>query len=219
MKWFLYVLLMIILFITGAIIFFRTYEIQIGSVADWVSSIANLIMAGSALYAAINAQKWITAKANNRGFEYAEDILNDIDELFNNCDKCLQSSLIIYLRLNDLLFNQSTEKEKLGIFNEEFRLTLFSVRNGIFSLKNKITRIERWNIKIIDVTIINDIMASLTDFSEKCEFTSEYVAKFLANEVLDEDFKVVFNSTRESHNRLKKSYELISKNKFESIFN
>ncbi|MEX2941377.1 hypothetical protein [Serratia fonticola] len=43
---------------------------EIGSLTDWIIAFANTVMAGAAMYAAINAENWLTAKKNDYAIKH-----------------------------------------------------------------------------------------------------------------------------------------------------
>ncbi|EFH9671944.1 hypothetical protein GTP88_26315, partial [Escherichia coli] len=66
-----------------------------GSVSDWFSSIANIIMAGAALYAAWNAKNWFQTKIK-------ENALNQVTKFWTNCDLFSLEMLKTYENVRNL---------------------------------------------------------------------------------------------------------------------
>ncbi|HFR2015540.1 TPA: hypothetical protein ACHXN0_004253, partial [Shigella sonnei] len=73
------VLLVVVILVLIKSLFVGSEGFEWGSVSDWVSSIANLIMAGAALYAAWNAKNWFQTKIK-------ENALNQVTKFWTNCD-------------------------------------------------------------------------------------------------------------------------------------
>ena len=49
---------------------------------DVTGSIADLVMAGVAVYAAANANQWFSQRSHTKGFDKAEQLLADIDDQY-----------------------------------------------------------------------------------------------------------------------------------------
>lgn len=73
------VLLCVAILVLVKVLFHGGSQLEWGSISDWVSSIANLIMAGAALYAAWNAKNWFQTKIK-------ENALNQVTKFWTNCD-------------------------------------------------------------------------------------------------------------------------------------
>ncbi|POE24984.1 hypothetical protein BV923_00740 [Pectobacterium odoriferum] len=93
-RWTIVVLLTPISILALGVIYnsFRLSQFEWGSVSDWVSSTANVVMAGAALYAAWNAKDWLSPGLRNKGFNLAVELRNKIPPMlrgivnYNNID-------------------------------------------------------------------------------------------------------------------------------------
>ncbi|HGH4750337.1 TPA: hypothetical protein ACJIXE_004259 [Serratia marcescens] len=52
---------------------------ELGSLTDWISAGANILMAGAAVYAAFNAKDWIKDKHNSAGYDHVAKLMADYD--------------------------------------------------------------------------------------------------------------------------------------------
>ncbi|POD96415.1 hypothetical protein [Pectobacterium odoriferum] len=85
-KWIILVLLTPISIFTLGVIYnsFILSQFEWGSVSDWVSSTANVVMAGAALYAALSAKDWFTQRIKEDGYKAAYTFINhDIPDIYN----------------------------------------------------------------------------------------------------------------------------------------
>lgn len=95
-----------------------------GSVTDWISAACNIAMAGAAVYAAVNAQNWISPKIQHEGFKQASICMAEMIQL-----RILQQHLLASYRLiikpennvtsNDLLDNFKRHNELWQEFSKK----------------------------------------------------------------------------------------------------
>lgn len=121
-----------------------------GSVSDWVSSIANLIMAGAALYAAWNAKNWFQTKIK-------ENALNHVTKFWTNCDIFSLEMLKTYENVRDL---NNTEPE---CEPQNFSHLVTTEKKVIDQLQIKLTALEKelqsltfWQVSPKDDTIFKN---------------------------------------------------------------
>ena len=129
-------------------------DFEWGSVSDWVSSIANLIMAGAALYAAWNAKNWFQTKIK-------ENALNQVTKFWTNCDLFSLEMLKTYENVHYLNNTEpeaepknyahliKTEREAIDQLN--FKLAL---------LKNELQSLTFWKVSPKDKTIFDNYFFS-----------------------------------------------------------
>ncbi|MEB8025581.1 MULTISPECIES: hypothetical protein [Enterobacter cloacae complex] len=134
-----------------------------GSVSDWVSSIANFIMAVAALYAAWNAKQWFSQRSHTMGFDKAEEILSITDNLYNTTYKTIEDINSVFNYLNDLDSGlKKADPKKAG----EFEISENKHReyiSKIDSLVIELELMERWSIKVENKDIILAVTKSLRD--------------------------------------------------------
>ncbi|EKS6938185.1 hypothetical protein OSG45_000868 [Enterobacter roggenkampii] len=174
-----------------------------GSVSDWVSSIANLIMAGAALYAAWNAKNWFQTKIK-------ENALNQVTKFWTNCDIFSLEMLKTYENVRnlnntdpdyqpkDFAYLVRTEKEVI----DQLQIKLTALRNELQSL-------AFWKVSPKDATIFINYFSSnemalstlrdaisfdIKDISERFHYNMNY------GKLLVDTFKGLINT----HETLKK---------------
>lgn len=125
-----------------------------GSVSDWFSSTANLIMAGAALYAAWNAKNWFQTKIK-------ENALNQVTKFWANCDLFSLEILKTYENVRilnntdpdyepkDFVFLVSTEREVID------RLLM-----KLMILENELQSLAFWKVSPKDESIFDDYFCS-----------------------------------------------------------
>lgn len=69
------------------------------SIADWVSSTANVVMAGAALYAAFSAKDWFKQKTHSLGFEKAEILLIQLDTIYASISDDMDKMSLYHLNI------------------------------------------------------------------------------------------------------------------------
>nr|WP_159465810.1 hypothetical protein [Scandinavium goeteborgense] len=120
-----------------------------GSVSDWISVLCNIVMAGAALYAAINAKDWLSEKTRTLGLEKAESLLNEMDSVSPVHDSFINvlAEADLYYRSN--FFENQADKAKVIISLDELRI---SIENNKLKLEDVMLRfhsLKRWDVKIL----------------------------------------------------------------------
>lgn len=174
-----------------------------GSVSDWVSSIANLIMAGAALYAAWNAKNWFQTKIK-------ENALNQVTKFWTNCDLFSLEILKTYENVR-ILNNSEPDAEQKNfphLINTE-REAIDKLNFKLASLKNELHSLTFWKVSPKDKTIFDNYFFSnqialgtlrdaigfdIYDIHDRYHFNVSY-GKVLAD---------TFNGIIETHETLKK---------------
>ncbi|WP_313128792.1 hypothetical protein [Pseudescherichia vulneris] len=125
-----------------------------GSVTDWFSAIADLLMAGAAIYAAWNAKDWFKTKIK-------ENALNKVTLFLNNCDVFSMDMRNLYLRVSDLNNtdpdSQPNDFAKL-IFKQ--RETIDEMQIKLISLKTELKSLIFWNVEPRDEKIFKEYFSS-----------------------------------------------------------
>ncbi|MCM7830423.1 hypothetical protein ACHHY8_22650 [Enterobacter cloacae complex sp. 2024EL-00215] len=134
-----------------------------GSVSDWFSSIANLIMAGAALYAAWNAKQWFSQRSHTTGFDKAEEILAVTDHLYNTTYKTIEDIYQVVNYLKELNSGLKKPDQKKA---DEFEISENKHREYISKIDNLVIELElmeRWSIQVENKDIILAVTKSLRD--------------------------------------------------------
>ncbi|UAK18530.1 hypothetical protein [Kluyvera sp. CRP] len=175
-----------------------------GSVSDWCGSIANLLMAGAAIYTAWKANNWFTIKIK-------ENALNQVTTFWTNCDAFSLDMLNAYSNVHRL---NNTEPETES---KNFAHLIFTQREDIDLLKIKLSALENqfqsltfWNVSPKDETIFRNyfrtnctaldtfkdaINFDVNDISERYEYNINF-GRTLAN---------TYRSLLKTHEALKKN--------------
>ena len=197
------VLLWVTILVLVKVLFHGDNKLEWGSISDWVSSIANLIMAGAALYAAWNARNWFQTKIK-------ENALNQVTKFWTNCDLFSLEMLKTYENVRNLNntdpyfepkdFAYLVRTEKEVIDQLQIKLT---------SLKNELQSLTFWKVSPKDATIFKNYFLSnqmalstlkeainfdINDISERYHYNMNY------GKVLVDTFKGLIDT----HETLKK---------------
>ncbi|MEQ9995625.1 hypothetical protein [Pectobacterium versatile] len=127
------------------------------SIADWVSSTANVCMAGAALYAAFHAKDWFSRRISENSFNIANDIIQRIEDLKIKTQpdlwKARQSVHGFRNKSSDSIYNSL-----------DFYISHSNDLENIRSINRKIARIKTLGIIIINENLLNDALSSLVKF-------------------------------------------------------
>ncbi|MER5126974.1 hypothetical protein [Serratia marcescens] len=99
--------------------------------ANWAAAIANILMAFSAVYAAINAKNWIKDKHNSAGYEHVTKLMADYDISFLETHR-LYFLMLDLVRTNEI-FNSVKTRMNNNIYN-------------IMSLQDRLQSCSRFSI-------------------------------------------------------------------------
>ncbi|MEI7342238.1 hypothetical protein WCT87_12220 [Pectobacterium brasiliense] len=145
------VLLIVTVAVLVAVLGFYTTggKMEVGSWADWVSATANIVMAGAAFYAALNAKDWINEKKADKAFELAEILVSEkipatINQL-TQIDSCVQviNSYVSFKENSNLLI----ENIDMVLNNYKKHVNkLFEHIESIYTLENKLAH-HGWKLK------------------------------------------------------------------------
>ncbi|HID4158064.1 TPA: hypothetical protein ACXE9L_003672 [Citrobacter koseri] len=121
-----------------------------GSVSDWFSTIADLIMAGAALYAAWNANNWFRTKIK-------ENALNKVTTFWTNCDAFSLDMLNAYSSVHTLNNTApDTEPKNFSQLVSKQREIIDQLQIKLASLKNELQSLTFWNVSLKDEQIFKD---------------------------------------------------------------
>ncbi|MGG7524160.1 hypothetical protein ACQ3G4_22690 [bacterium BS0013] len=101
-----------------------------GSVSDWFSAIANIIIAGAAVYAALQARKWFKQKKYELAHSLARDLTFTLYETQNILEKFEQ-------HVTTFTVSASTKKDmaKISYYVEKICELISKKERGLFDLK------------------------------------------------------------------------------------
>lgn len=132
---------------------------------DVTGSIADLIMAGVAVYAAANANQWFSQRSHTKGFDKAEQLLADIDDQYGNL-KYYISDLHNALEYLDAINERMTyvDGKKSGDY-EMLCITHKHDIEKIDRLSENFVMLERWSLVLKNKNIIEGLLKKLRDSS------------------------------------------------------
>ncbi|MFP9459312.1 hypothetical protein AB6D30_03245 [Pectobacterium brasiliense] len=199
---------------------FRLNQFEWGSVSDWVSSTANVVMAGTALYAAWSARGWFTQRIREDGYKAAYAFINhDIPDIYNS----------LKISKGMLSLNEKTffDPEKLMskhfdfMRNHETMLKIINARDNIkrdisifslhgFSLKEERKAIyDKFIISVDDAIIYNQVAWQMLNPQNPFPIQD------------DNNYSIAFKAVSNSFESVDFHYKnlLSSNDKFNDVFN
>lgn len=127
-----------------------------GTVADWV-------MAGSAAYAAINAKQWFSQRSHTKGFDKAEELLSNIDNLYQTTYKSIEQlhTTLDYLNMigSGLKISDVSDAKKYEALEDSHSVKIIKIDKIVEELE----LIERWSIEVKNKEIILATTKSIRD--------------------------------------------------------
>lgn len=125
-----------------------------GSVSDWFSSIANIIMAGAALYAAWNAKNWFQTKIK-------ENALNQVTKFWTNCDLFSLEMLKTYENVRNLNnTDPDYEPKDFAYLVRTEKEVIDQLLIKLTSLENELLSLTFWKVSPKDESIFEDYFFS-----------------------------------------------------------
>lgn len=119
------------------------------SIADWVSSTANVVMAFFAGFAAIRAKKWFDDKTSINNLDAAHVFALEFERmLYETHQKIYSDSILRYdivLRLKGFNFNKDKELKYINELIDQEHSIEFTYKGRVL---NKKTMLSRYNIEI-----------------------------------------------------------------------
>ncbi|WP_312633505.1 hypothetical protein [Pseudescherichia sp.] len=177
--------------------------LDLGSITDWFSSIADLLMAGAAIYAAWNAKDWFKTKIK-------ENALNKVTLFLNNCDVFSMEMRNLYLRVSDL--NNTDPDYQPKDFEElviKQRIIIDEMQIKLITLKAELKSLIFWNVEPRDEKIFKEYFRSnsraLLTLSGAIGFgVEDYSDRLKHNLNYGKELIETSNSLRTKHDNLKK---------------
>lgn len=191
------VLLWVAILVLVKVLFHGGSQLEWGSVSDWVSSIANLIMAGAALYAAWNAKNWFQTKIK-------ENALNQVTKFWTNCDIFSLEMMKTYENVRNLNnTDPDFEPKDFAYLVRTEKEVIDQLQIKLTSLKNELQSLTFWKVSPKDATIFKNYFISnqmalstlketinfdINDISERYHYSMNY------GKVLVDTFKGLINT-------------------------
>jgi len=195
------------------------YDIT-GTVADWV-------MAGAAVYAAVNAKQWFSQRSHTKGFDKAEEIISKIDIHFRERNDYLKELHMTYEFLMGVDARSVSADPALLDKYESLSKKHTDIIALIDKLEEETILIERWSITIIDIELVKSIIKALrvlnvsaaNSFSStrSCLYNYNYIG---INEFEDSHiyFKTHYEEFRRDLHSLEVIYDKFKRTQFKKIF-
>ncbi|HEI9791851.1 hypothetical protein [Serratia marcescens] len=180
---------------------------ELGSLTDWISAGANILMAGAAVYAAFNAKDWLSPKLNERKFKFADEIIDSFCRL-------QQEAFYLYAEVKNIINTDpdiqgdtvSFAKRWSNLHDRES-----TYRKNTISLRNEMERMELWGLKpknTDDFEIILSEHLKLAYAIEAALSIGSNETCLRLNNSFENDIKLSkqYSVLRASHNKIIKHY-------------
>ncbi|WP_052234649.1 hypothetical protein [Pectobacterium brasiliense] len=199
---------------------FRLNKFEWGSVSDWVSSTANVVMAGAALYAAWNAKDWLSSSLRNKGFDLAVKLRNEIPNMLKGIVNNNNIDMIKLDEFTDHIDSKISHAKKIKIDNfainllpkkrEKNEFCKINVDNVIQSMDSSIKTLED---TLKELEVFGWILKDDNKFHDLIEKLKERMLKLRNQDnTLDELINFIKNSENNHEVRVFISeYESIKK--------
>lgn len=171
------------------------------NIADWVSSTANVVMAGAALYAAWNAKDWFKQRSYSLGFAQAEKLLLELDSIFLSMDDIIKK--ISSYNKNDFLLTTIPEREIFIKLNDK----IVENKNNLENIKYNSLSLVRWNIKIDMPDILSQKIYEVNECLSLAQETIRPVVDYHSDKTNYLKYSSFYHI---SNKKLVKNYEIIS---------
>jgi len=128
-----------------------------GSITDWFSTIADLLMAGAAIYAAWNAKDWFKTKIR-------ENALSKVTLFLTNCDIYSMEMKNLHSRVSDL--NNTNPDYEPSDFEQsviKHRQIIKEMKIKLLILKNELESLIFWNVNPKNEIIFKNYFQSNTE--------------------------------------------------------
>ena len=162
------------------------YDIT-GTVADWV-------MAGSAVFAAMKANQWFSQRLHSKGLDKAEEILLSIDNSINELDNILFKVHESKYYLKAIASNRIAADSELLKTYDLVSDHLTDKFNHIIKIRQDTKLLERWNVTPKNIDLFEKIFLNFSDL-----FLSATQTTFLAH-------KCIYNICYMSRNDFDSAY-------------
>jgi len=191
-----------------------------GTLADWV-------MAGAAVYAAVNAKQWFSQRSHTKGFDKAEEILSRIDIHFRERNDFIKE---LHMTYEFLMGVEPGSVSADPVLIDRYEI-LSKKHTNIIVLLDKLVEdtilIERWSITIVNIELIKSIIKALRDLnvsaansynaSRSCMYNFNYMSiiEFGDSHIY---FKAHYEEFLRDLHSLEKIYDKFKRTPFKKIF-
>ncbi|MBN3214606.1 hypothetical protein [Pectobacterium polaris] len=190
------------------------------SIADWVIAVANVCMAGAALYAALSAKDWFKQKTYSLGFEKAERLLIQLDTIYASISDDMDKMSLYHLNIQC----NSDSGDKNDVHTLQYNIE--NKKNDLNKIKNDLNYLSRWNVKIINFDYITQILEKIESnliFSSNAAlnlgtYHSYPIEATYYRNYFTERFERHYDELTISYEELEKLYIDFQKTPFDSMF-
>lgn len=184
--------------------------VMLFTIPDTVSAIADLCMAGAAVFAAYHAKDWLSPKINDRKFKFADELINDFCTL-------QQEAFDLYLYANQIINTDPEYQGDSKAFNAEwFKIINRNevYRNNISSLSSKINRMALWGLKARKIDDFKEVILHHSNLSSEIDAAlsidiDDHDARFRNSCIYDRTLYPKYKCVAESHKNLMKHYNML----------
>ncbi|EEV6014773.1 TPA: hypothetical protein K8979_004311 [Escherichia coli] len=220
------ILLWVAILVLVKFLFSGSKGFEWGSVSDWVSTFCNAIMAGAALYAAVNAKNWLSEKTRTLGLEKAEAILNEIDTFSATHNSYIDSlaEAEIYYRSN--IFDNQADRNRVIKSLDELRVLIENNKLRLQDTHSKFSSLKRWDVTILKekeiYQLLDTYQMTIMSLSNATFNLRNALSEFINDEryfaLFGHHFKVNYGEALSSYYQGKCIHEKIRTYKFRELF-
>ncbi|MBJ8975304.1 hypothetical protein I5438_01715 [Citrobacter freundii] len=196
-------------------------------VTDWISALSNVLMAGAAVYAALQAKRWFSQLSYTTAFNKAAEILLKIDDAVEQKQFYLVE--VDRLKFSAQFWINKSEIPQDDIIQEfQDRHRYFDEKIKYFSkLKHDYDLLKRWPIKRHQIELVEDLIQSLTILHSNITIAYSQtihiaIAMKKNNERHNSSYLNLLNKSCEnfkiSNNKTNELYKAFSKGSFNDYF-
>ncbi|WKS80410.1 hypothetical protein NHU85_11700 [Edwardsiella tarda] len=142
-------------------------KMDLGNAADWVSAIANVVMAGAAAYAACSAPSWFAAKRRERADAYCFQFVEDTKEIFKLIRFIHENSIANNITIEDrMVYSSDDNGEIVGELSE-----LNEIITNLYELKGMFKIL---GVELLNIDELNKLINSSLEYSNCVLSLKEY---------------------------------------------
>lgn len=202
------------------------YKKDIGNLSDWISAACNIAMASAAIYAALNAQKWVQQRTYSIGFDKAEKLTLKIDSEYIQARKYFMQKIYIDGYLNAIEEGYALANREKEDAYSILSLELLEKHKEVQVLFHELDLLERWNIIISKKELIKNTLQSLDYYYARFSAVAKCAELCIKDKIEREDdyeqqkeiFKDISSRFHEANEKLDSFYKDFEKNKFNELF-
>lgn len=133
-------------------------------VTDWISALSNALMAGAAIFAALQAKRWFSNLSYATAFNKAAEFLSKIDAEIDEINGCLDKT--DELHENITAVHKGIIRFDISVYQSNDNLVsyYYSKSQSIIKLKQEYEQLKRWPIERCQVKSIYEILKNINVF-------------------------------------------------------